>query len=303
MRFLFVDRIIELSQSLMAKGLKHVTRDDYYLCQDNTDSWCFIPSLMGETIGQLAAWHVMVKHDFRLRPVAGIAASATFYRPAYIGDTLLLETQIDTLDNTVVQYHGEARIDGELAFQLEGALGPLLPMNDFIDESVVRHQFNEINRPLLPTHMDMYKAGSFNQDTLIANNQPTLFAADMAFDRVVACEPGVRIVAVKCVTRAAPYFPDHFPNKPVLPMTVLLESFLNLAQEFAKRSGLSGVYVCEKVRRVKMSDFIHPGDIITAFMTLKHQTEKELVFVCRCDVSGKRVGVLEVTMRLQGDNE
>lgn len=303
MRFLFVDRITELSQSLVAKGLKHVTRDDYYLCQDNAGAWCFIPSLMGETIGQLAAWHVMLKHDFRMRPVAGIAACATFYRPAYVGDTLSLETQIDVLDNTVVQYHGEARVDGELAFQLEGALGPLLPMDDFIDEALVRHQFNEINRPLLPTHQETHAATSFNRDALIAHQQPYACVAGMAFDRVVECEAGVRIVAVKCVTRAAPYFPDHFPNKPVLPMTVLLESFLNLAQEFIQRSGLSGSYACQKVRRVKMSDFIHPGDIITGFMTLKHRTDCELVFVCRCDVSGKRVGVLEVTMTLKGKNE
>jgi 3-hydroxymyristoyl/3-hydroxydecanoyl-(acyl carrier protein) dehydratase len=303
MRFLFVDRITELSQSLMAKGIKHVTRDDYYLCQDNAGGWCFIPSLIGETIGQLAAWHVMVKHDFRMRPVAGIAACATFYRPAYVGETVLLQTQIDVLDNTVVQYHGEARIDGELVFQLEGALGPLLPMDDFIDEALVRHQFNEINRPFLPTHVDNSSAAPFNRDAMMGNQVPPTSAPEMAFDRVVVCEAGVRIVAVKCITRAAPYFPDHFPNKPVLPMTVLLESFVNLGQEFIKRSGLNGSYVCQKVRRVKMSDFIYPGDIITGLMTLKHQTDCELVFVCRCDVSGKRVGVLEVTMILKGENE
>lgn len=296
MRFLFVDRITDLSQNMIARGLKHVTRDDYYLCQDKDGEWCFIPSIMGETIGQLAAWHVMMKHEFRLRPVAGIAGCATVYRPAYIGETMVIETEIDTLDNTVVQYHGEARVCGEVVFRLEGAVGPLLPMEDFIDRALVERQFNEINRPYLPTHQEPFENVTFDKAQYIGPRTPQTSVAPMCFDRVVAYEPAHQIVACKYVTRAAPYFPDHFPNKPVLPMTVLLESFLNLGQTFIEKEGLPGDFVCRRVRRVKMSDFIAPGDIITGTMTLKNQTDEELVFHCRCDVSGKRVGVLEITM-------
>lgn len=296
MRFLFVDRIIDLSQNMIARGLKHVTRDDYYLCQDKDKKWCFVPSLMGETIGQLAAWHVMMKHDFRFRPVAGIAGCATVYRPVYVGETMMVETEIDALDASVVQYHGEARVRGELVFRLEGAIGPLLPMEDFIDTALVRRQFDEINRPYLPTHQEPFKDVIFTEEKSLSPYAPAACAASMAFDQVVIYEPGVQIVALKHVTRAAPYFPDHFPNKPVLPMTVLLESFLNLGQSFITREGLSGHFACRRVRRVKMSDFILPGDIVTGIMTLKNQTSEELVFHCRCDVSGRRVGVLEITM-------
>ena len=120
----------------------------------------------------------------------------------------------------------------------------------------------------------------------------------VGFDRVLNEEVGVSLTAVKSITRAAPYFPDHFPNKPVLPMTILLESFLNLTQEFIQRAGYSGVYICHKMRRVKMSGFISPGDIVIGILTLKQQTDAELVFTCRTDVSGKRIGVLEITMKL-----
>ena len=297
MRFLFVDRITELSQNLVAQGCKHVTRDDYYLCQDPQGAWCFVPSLMGETLGQLAAWHVMMKHDFRLRPVAGIAACATFYRPAYVGETLWLETHLDALDQTAVQYHGEARIGDEVVFRLEGALGPLLPMEEFIDVDLVRAQFHEINRPLLPSHIDPPEMPIADQDQLMPHATGAR-VAPIGFDRVLNEEVGVSLTAVKSITRAATYFPDHFPNKPVLPMTILLESFLNLTQEFIQRAGYSGVYICHKMRRVKMSGFISPGDIVIGILTLKQQTDAELVFTCRTDVSGKRIGVLEITMKL-----
>ena len=37
-------------------------------------------------------------------------------------------------------------------------------------------------------------------------------------DRVRECEPGKRIVAIKCVSANEPYFPGHFPNRPIFPV-------------------------------------------------------------------------------------
>ena len=146
MRFLFVDRIVELSLANVTRGIKHVTPDDTYLCHDNKGRGCFIPSLIGETLGQLAAWNVMAATDFVSRPVAGVVSSACLYRPAYIGETLLLESFIDELDDAAVQYHSVASIGDEVVFTIDGALGPLLPMGDFIDSREARRQFDEIYR-------------------------------------------------------------------------------------------------------------------------------------------------------------
>ena len=95
MRFLLVDRILELSPLQWVRGIKHITRDDHYLCNDEQGTLCFIPSFIGEAIGQLAAWNVMSCNDFTLRPVAGVVSSSSLHRPAYLGDTLLLEAVID----------------------------------------------------------------------------------------------------------------------------------------------------------------------------------------------------------------
>ena len=298
MRFLFVDRIIELSPGTIARGVKHVTHDDYYLCQDNEGAWCFIPSLIGEAIGQLAAWNVMMSHAFTVRPVAGIASSASLVRPVYVGETLVLDAHLDVLDETAVQYHGEARVGNEVVFRLDGALGPLLPMTDFIDEAVVRRQFDEINRPLLSPNEYGLTLGA--RSSCVESH---VHAPRMVFDQVTESQPGARLTAVKRITRAASYFPDHFPNKPVLPMTVLLECFLNLANEFITRAGFTQAYACREMRRIKMSDFIFPGDVVVGMITLKHQAIHELVLTCRAEVLGKRVGVLDLVMALKGQSE
>ncbi|TAL59421.1 MAG: hydroxymyristoyl-ACP dehydratase, partial [Legionella sp.] len=227
MRFLFVDRIVEMTPNSWVRGLKHVTRDDPYLTVDAHGRPCFISSLIGETLGQLAAWNVMHHNDFQKRPVAGIVSCARLHRPAYVGETLLLESHIDVVDEHSVEYHSIARIGDETVFSIEGAIGPLLPMNDFISSEEIQRQFTEIYRP--GDWSTLSQNSQSAQDILPVGQRPT--AAPMLFDRILSCVPGETLTAEKRITRAAPYFPDHFPNKPVLPLTVLLECKLNLAYE------------------------------------------------------------------------
>lgn len=290
MRFLFVDRILESQPAKMIRGVKQVTQDDAFLTRDEEGRLCFVPSLVGETLGQLAAWNVMAAHDFKMRPVAGMVGLATVIRHAYVGDSIILESHIDRLDESAVQYHGHAMVDGQEIFRLEAALGPMLPMQTFISREEVMRQYAEINRP--GEYVAMPK--ECNQELLFGQHS-SYRAAPMTYDRIVGIEPGASITAVKHVTRAAPYFPDHFPHKPVLPLTVLLECNLNLAIDFAKRSGLNA-YRTHAVRRVKMSDFIMPGDVIVTRATLKKHEDNELVLQYRTEVNGRRICVLEVIL-------
>jgi 3-hydroxyacyl-[acyl-carrier-protein] dehydratase len=55
-------------------------------------------------------------------------------------------------------------------------------------------------------------------------------------DRVVAFEPGKKLVGWKCVTMNEPFFPGHFPGKPVMPGVLILEA---LAQSAALLAMLS----------------------------------------------------------------
>ena len=43
-------------------------------------------------------------------------------------------------------------------------------------------------------------------------------------DRVLACEPGKTIVALKNVTINEPFFQGHFPGHPVMPAVLILEA-------------------------------------------------------------------------------
>jgi len=297
MRFLFVDRIVAFSPGEFVRGVKRITNDDAYLTVDAQGYSCFIPSLIGETLGQLAAWNVMWHNDFTLRPVAGIVASARMHRQAYAGETLLLESYIDCVDDKAVQYHSVAHVGNEPVFSIEGALGPLLPMADFNEPDEVKQQFTEIYNPGDWSILSL-ESSPLNRGELLPGAESD--TVPMIFDRILSVEPGVSLVAEKRVKRTEQFLPDHFPKKPVLPMTVLLECKLRLAREFVARAGYSVDYKVSEFRKIKMNEFVHPDDVVVCQVKVKEQTEEELVLTYRSEVNGKRVCVVDVVLTARG---
>jgi 3-hydroxyacyl-[acyl-carrier-protein] dehydratase len=66
---------------------------------------------------------------------------------------------------------------------------------------------------------------------LIPHRQPFLLV-----DRVVAFEPGKKLVAWKGVTMNEPFFAGHFPGKPVMPGVLILEALAQAAALLAMMS-------------------------------------------------------------------
>jgi 3-hydroxyacyl-[acyl-carrier-protein] dehydratase len=88
-------------------------------------------------------------------------------------------------------------------------------------------------------------------------------------DRVEEVEPGVRAVAVKCVSVNEPHFQGHFPEMPIMPGVLLCEAFAQTAGIVAlsAHSDLAGraVYLLG-LDKVRFRKPVRPGDrvVITA---------------------------------------
>lgn len=295
MRFLFVDQILKAEQSRKIQGVKHITPEDAFLCrQPGDERFCFIPSLIGETIGQLAAWQVMKEKNFELRPVAGVVAQAIMHRPAYVGDTLFLECEIVALDDVAVEYHGHARVNDELVFSVVGAIGPMLPMSQFISRDEIQRQFDEIYRPIegsVEDYLSQFPASIAMPG--VGHEYP------MQFDMISDLKSQESCRAIKKITRSAPYFADHFPNKPVLPLTVLLECKRQLAQTFLTHSNWADRYQLKRMERIKMSDFVQPGEAIVSELIVKRANDAELVIHIRSYLGQKRVCVVDLVYQAE----
>jgi 3-hydroxyacyl-[acyl-carrier-protein] dehydratase len=59
----------------------------------------------------------------------------------------------------------------------------------------------------------------------------------LLIDRVIECEPGRRILALKNVTINEPFFPGHFPHHPIMPGVMVIEAMAQAAAILAFQSG------------------------------------------------------------------
>jgi len=84
-------------------------------------------------------------------------------------------------------------------------------------------------------------------------------------DRVLECEPGVRIKAVKNVTINEPFFPGHYPHRPVMPGVLVIEamaqtaailSFISMGQKPNDRS----MYYFVGIDGARFKRPVMPGD-------------------------------------------
>lgn len=275
-----------MDEGRFIQGIKQVTLSDVYLrpsaCHEG--QWILMPAIIGETLGQLGAWCAMHANGFKWRPVAGVAATVHILGEAYIGDTIFLETTIDSLDDSAVEYHSRALVNKKPIFTIDGALGPMLPMEDFIDPAEVKRQFEKIYRlGDMPEQLE-----TENTHTHLVASQP-LKREYVGFDKILEWELRDRAVLQKSLSLSAAYLPEHFPRKPVLPLTILLEAKLELAAKFLKESYEDGKsFVPIIVRRIKMSGFVQPGDTVITRMRLKEKTDNQAVLVFHSELAGGR---------------
>jgi len=231
--FSFVDRITGLEPARRTRGC--------FLVPAGVGD--FLPSLAAEAVGQLAAWLAMSWSGFRRRPVAGIAGGVRLLGAAQPGDTLDLHVEIASCDEEAVSYGGRAEVRGTPLIALADCVGPMLPLEEFDDPEAVAARFALLCGAGAPP-------GRFPG------------VAPLAFT-VTGGEPGRRLQAELRVPGTAPFFADHFPRRPVVPGTLLLDAQLRLAALLA--GGSSGAtprpWPC-RVQNVKLRAFIPPEELV-----------------------------------------
>jgi 3-hydroxyacyl-[acyl-carrier-protein] dehydratase len=58
----------------------------------------------------------------------------------------------------------------------------------------------------------------------------------LLIDRILEIEPGKRIVGIKNVTYNEPFFPGHFPGRPIMPGVLIVEAMAQTAGVLAFKS-------------------------------------------------------------------
>jgi len=87
----------------------------------------------------------------------------------------------------------------------------------------------------------------------------------LLIDRVIEIKKGESIIAIKNVTMNEAYFEGHFPNYPVLPGVLILESLAQAAAVLAYKSTDSSpndgsIYLFAGIDKARFRRIVIPGD-------------------------------------------
>lgn len=116
-------------------------------------------------------------------------------------------------------------------------------------------------------------------------------------DRVIESEPGKRLVAIKNVTINEPFFPGHFPGKPVMPGVLLIEAMAQATGLLAMESANvpeESIYYLVGVDKARFKRPVVPGDqLVFDVEVIKHKRDI-WVFAAEAKVDGNVVASAEI---------
>lgn len=233
--FSFVDRITMFDPGVRIRG--------EYLIPASVGS--FVPSLVAEAVGQLAAWAAMAVMDFKQRPVAGLVGNIELLRPVRPGQRIELAAEMETVESDAAAYGGEARVEGVPVLRLHHCVGPMMPVEDFDDPAALRSRFEVLcGGGAVPgafgglPHFPIERTGGVAGRQALAQFQ---------------------------VPARAHFFADHFPRRHVFPGSLLMQANLELASALAEEmSPTAGgaSWVARGIADVKLRAFTPPGEVL-----------------------------------------
>jgi 3-hydroxyacyl-[acyl-carrier-protein] dehydratase len=119
-------------------------------------------------------------------------------------------------------------------------------------------------------------------------------------DRVLACEPGARIHALKNVSINEPFFPGHFPHHPVMPGVLIIESLAQAAailsfKTVKSRPNGGSVYYLAGVESARFKRPVHAGDQLHLEVELIRHMRDVYKFKAIARVDGQLTAECEIT--------
>jgi 3-hydroxyacyl-[acyl-carrier-protein] dehydratase len=116
----------------------------------------------------------------------------------------------------------------------------------------------------------------------------------LMIDRVVECEPGKRIRALKNVSVNEPYFPGHFPHRPIMPGVLILEAMAQAAGILVFRTEGTkpddrSVYYYVGIDNARFKKPVVPGDQLEIEVSLERNRSGISKFQCAARVGGSVV--------------
>ena len=118
-------------------------------------------------------------------------------------------------------------------------------------------------------------------------------------DRVLECVSGKHVVALKNVTFNEPFFPGHFPHRPVMPGVLIIEALAQAAGILAFKTAkvvpdINTRFYFVAIDNARFRKPVEPGDQLLLKVALKRSFKGIWKFEGVAEVDGKEVASAEI---------
>jgi len=118
-------------------------------------------------------------------------------------------------------------------------------------------------------------------------------------DRVLACVPGEYLHALKNVTFNEPFFPGHFPHRPVMPGVMIIEALAQACGILAFKTvrvvpNTESRFYFVAIDNARFRKPVEPGDQLMLTVTLKRAFKGIWKFHGLAQVDGQEVASAEI---------
>ena len=118
-------------------------------------------------------------------------------------------------------------------------------------------------------------------------------------DRVLACEPGKRLTALKNVTINEPFFQGHFPHHPVMPGVLIIEAMAQACailtfHSESHRADERLVYYFAGIDNARFKKPVMPGDTLRLEVVLERHVRGIWKYTAQALVEDAVVAVAEM---------
>jgi 3-hydroxyacyl-[acyl-carrier-protein] dehydratase len=136
--------------------------------------------------------------------------------------------------------------------------------------------------------------------TLIPHRYPFLLV-----DRIIEFEPERSIVGIKNVTFNEPFFPGHFPGKPIMPGVRIVEALAQTGGILAFKSvpQLKGDVRFVGIDNARFRRPVTPGDQLKLCLQVVKHRREVWVFDAQAYVDEKKVAEAQLMATLQENKE
>ncbi|MCZ6897305.1 MAG: 3-hydroxyacyl-ACP dehydratase FabZ [Betaproteobacteria bacterium] len=124
-------------------------------------------------------------------------------------------------------------------------------------------------------------------------------------DRVLSCESGKEIVALKNVTINEPFFSGHFPHHPIMPGVLIIEALAQAAALLTLKTAnlkvdSDSVYYFVGIDQARFKKPVYAGDQLILKVAIARQLKGVWKYSARAEVNDKLVTEAKLMCTMRG---